>query len=86
MANLLGKTIVGGVIGYLGYKAFKSPLNGLSKGKKPSDFNQKSLNKGTKVEMEHTSSKAVAQRIAMDHLTEDPKYYDKLAKMEKVNG
>lgn len=56
---------------------------GLAKGKKPSDFDQKALAKGTKVEMEHTEDETVAQEIAMDHLTEDPDYYDKLEKIER---
>jgi len=56
---------------------------GLAKGKKVSSFNKKALIKGVKVEMEHTKDPKIAQEIAMDHLTEDPKYYDKLTKMEK---
>ena len=43
----------------------------------------KDLKKGMKVEMEHTTDVNVAKEIAFDHLYEDPKYYDKLAKMEK---
>ncbi len=35
-----------------------------------------------KVEMEHTKDKQRAKEIAMDHLFEDPKYYDKLEKIE----
>ena len=38
---------------------------------------------GTKHEMEHTTSKKVARRIAMDHLREDPKYYSHLERMER---
>jgi len=34
--------------------------------------------KGIKHEMEHTSDPKVAAEIALDHLTEDPKYYSKL--------
>lgn len=41
------------------------------------------LHIGTKVEMEHTTSKAIAFKIAMDHLWEDPKYYTKLKKVEE---
>lgn len=44
---------------------------------------KKQLNKGIKVEMEHTDDKGKAKEIAMDHLFEDPKYYDKLEKIEK---
>ena len=40
------------------------------------------LDKGIKVEMEHTKSRVMAKEIAMDHLSEDPKYYDKLRKTE----
>ena len=36
--------------------------------------------KGTKEEMEHTSSKKVSRKTALDHLKEDPKYYTKLKK------
>jgi hypothetical protein len=42
----------------------------------------KDLKRGMKVEMEHTTDASVAKEIAMDHLFEDPKYYDKLDKME----
>ena len=40
------------------------------------------LDKGTKVELEHTSNRDVAREIALAHLAEDPKYYDKLDKIE----
>lgn len=40
------------------------------------------LEKGIKVEMEHTKSRVKAKEIAMDHLFEDPKYYEKLKKIE----
>ena len=39
--------------------------------------------KGEKVEMEHTKNKQTANQIARDHIKEDPKYYEKLAKIEK---
>jgi hypothetical protein len=44
---------------------------------------KKALAKGIKTEMEHTTSKSVAKEIAMDHIYEDPKYYDKLKKIEE---
>lgn len=50
--------------------------------KKPKDFDAAAIAKGVKVEMEHTDDAQMATEIAMDHLTEDPKYYDKLEKME----
>ena len=40
------------------------------------------LMKGIKVEMEHTTDVRIATEIAMDHLWEDLKYYEKLAKIE----
>ena len=40
------------------------------------------LKKGIKVEMEHEMGLKKAKKIAMDHLNEDPKYYDKLEKVE----
>lgn len=43
---------------------------------------KKQLNKGIKVEMEHTDDRGQAKEIVMDHLFEDPKYYDKLQKIE----
>jgi hypothetical protein len=56
---------------------------GLADKKSPKDFDPKALAKGIKVEMEHTNDKHIATEIAMDHLTEDPKYYDKLETIEK---
>ena len=44
---------------------------------------KKELQKGIKIEMEHTNDKEMAKEIAMDHLWEDPNYYIKLDKMEK---
>lgn len=51
---------------------------GKAEGMKPSDFNQAQLRRGTRHEMEHTSDRCVAMRIAMDHLAEDRDYYRKL--------
>lgn len=56
---------------------------GLADKKKPEDFDKKQLGKGTKVELEHVNNRSLAREIAMDHLVEDPKYYDKLEKIEK---
>jgi hypothetical protein len=41
------------------------------------------IEKGKKIEMEHTNSEKEAEKIAMDHLVEFPDYYDRLIKMEK---
>ena len=40
----------------------------------------KQLEKGIKVEKEHTKDEVKAAKIALDHLKEDPKYYTKLNK------
>jgi hypothetical protein len=40
----------------------------------------KQIKKGIEVEMEHTDDPKMALKIAMDHIKEDPKYYDKLTK------
>ena len=44
----------------------------------PEDFDPKEMEMGIKTELEHTDDKEKAKEIAMDHLTEDPKYYSKL--------
>ena len=41
------------------------------------------IKQGTKVEMEHTTDPKIAFEIAKDHIWEDLKYYDKLAKVEE---
>jgi len=46
---------------------------------RPADFDRRELARGTRHEMEHTDSRKVAQRIAMDHLAEDPRYYSRLS-------
>jgi hypothetical protein len=53
---------------------------GLADKKKPEDFDPKQLAMGIEVEMEHTGNRKLAKEIAMDHLSEDPKYYTKLKK------
>lgn len=49
----------------------------------PSDFDPRELARGTKHELEHTDSERVARQIAMDHLSEDEGYYEKLDAMER---
>jgi len=53
-------------------------------GEELSDVNR-ILDKGQKVEMEHTNDKKIARQIAMDHLmkVESLDYYDELEKMEE---
>jgi hypothetical protein len=55
---------------------------GLGDQKTDQDFDKRQLDKGVKVEMEHTTDPELAREIVRDHLTEDPKYYDKLETIE----
>jgi hypothetical protein len=55
---------------------------GLADGRPDSDFDKKQLEKGIKVEKEHTPDKAIRKEISKDHLTEHEKYYDFLENME----
>ena len=52
----------------------------------PADFDWQRLQQGTDVEMEHTDNIALATEIAMDHLVEDPQYYEKLATIDPRHG
>lgn len=54
--------------------------------KEPSDFPSGALRSGVSVELEHTKLRPLAREIAMDHLTEDPKYYEKLRTIHKEAG
>lgn len=55
---------------------------GLADDASPEDFDPDELALGVKTESEHTTDENLAREIAMDHLTEDPKYYTKLKKFE----
>ena len=46
----------------------------------PLDQIESQLRKGIKHELEHSTHRSVAREIALDHLKEDPRYYDKLEK------
>jgi len=54
---------------------------GLSEGK-PVTVDSNELKMGVEVEREHTDNILIADKIARDHLVEDPKYYTKLKAME----
>ena len=51
-------------------------------GLKMSDIDSSELNAGILVELEHTTNRQIAKKIALDHLAEIPDYYTRLAKME----
>lgn len=46
------------------------------------DFPKETIEKGIKVELEHTKDRELAEKIVLDHLAESPKYYEALDKME----
>jgi len=52
------------------------------KGFTEEDADLDQLDMGIEVEMEHTTDPKIAKRIALDHLSEIPDYYTRLAKME----
>ena len=56
---------------------------GLASGRDVSSFDADAIRKGIEAELEHTADTDIATEIAMDHLAEDPLYYDKLKQMEK---
>ena len=55
---------------------------GKSDKKTPSDFSKKDVEKGHRVEFEHTDDPNIAKEIAMDHLEEHVDYYVGLEHME----
>lgn len=57
-------------------------IGGVGDGSRVEDFDSKEVVKGIKVEFEHTNDFDKAVEIALDHLTEDPKYYSKLEKSD----
>ena len=65
-----------------GYTPNNIIKGGLADGVNPNNLNQEELQKGVSVELEHTNNPTLAREIATDHLVENPKYYDKLEKIE----
>lgn len=55
---------------------------GLADGKPDSKYDKKQLEKGRKIEKEHTDDPAKANEISKDHLEECPDYYTRLEKLE----
>lgn len=56
---------------------------GLADNEKPESFDQRQLEMGIRVELEHTDDPKLAMEIAMDHLKEHPQYYTHLSNMEQ---
>jgi hypothetical protein len=63
-------------------EAFLNAGNFNKSTKDEKEVNAKELEMGIKVEHEHTTSAALARRIALDHLSEIPDYYTRLDAME----
>jgi len=59
---------------------------GLGDDKTPNDFDPKLLKEGAEVELEHTYDPELAQELAIDNLSEDESYYQKLKKVEANNA
>jgi len=47
---------------------------------RPSEVDPEELKIGIKVEYEHTKDRKIAEKIALDHLAENPRYYSLLKK------
>ena len=75
------------LIGYYYYRQSRMLRQFMSEGrsneKKDFDYDPLELEKGIKVEYEHCSNYHIARKIALDHLAENPKYYEYLEEMEK---
>lgn len=55
-------------------------------GRCPRNVDKAELAQGIKVELEHTNDRRIAREIACDHLTEDGRYYSKLATIHLDGG
>ena len=67
------------MVDYLMKKYEGRHIAGIKESKVNKEF-MSQIKKGIEVEMEHTDDPKIALKIAIDHLKEDPKYYDKLVK------
>jgi hypothetical protein len=64
------------------YGILRNLLKGGKSGGEKKPVDEGELSMGISVEAEHTQDKEIAEKIARDHLAEDPKYYTKLKEME----
>ena len=81
------KTVIPGEVKFSSKKEPEYPdqiPGGLADNGPPKNVDPVQVEKGLRVEHEHTSDLPdIAREITYDHLTEDPNYYTKLEKMEK---
>ena len=61
------------------YSILSDIISGGISGGKDTVVDPKELQMGIQTEAEHTSDSGIAEKIARDHLAEDPKYYSKLS-------
>ena len=61
--------------------SYEHLTGGRADGRSPADFDPAALAEGTRHEREHTRDPAIAREIAMDHLAEDPRYYERLRRL-----
>ena len=73
------------LIDWKGLDSFNNTIKGgLADFTNTSQYNPIELERGIKVEMEHTDDPMIATEIAMDHLREDPDYYNKLEQIHEM--
>jgi broad-specificity NMP kinase len=53
-----------------------------STGYSEKDFDERKVHEGAKIEFEHTCNKELAEKIAIDHMSEFDQYYKYLEEME----
>lgn len=63
------------------YSILSGIISGGISGGKDNPVDQAELDMGIAVEAEHTKDSAIAEKIARDHLAEDPNYYSKLSEV-----
>ena len=69
---------------------------GMAEGKTVADIARKhgmpvtrvesAIRRGTRIEKEHTNDPAIAREIAKDHIYENPRYYEVLARIEGIHS
>lgn len=66
-------------------KVFKDRLRGGdADGGKPGDFDPRQMAMGVKEEREHTRDPHLRKEIAMDHLSQNPKYYSAMERVKHI--
>ena len=83
-AKLFGKQWLSDIVKTLDTKAdVEAAYDALKAKVRVRQISASQIRRGTEHELEHTTDRAIARKIACDHLREDPYYYTHLSKMEK---